>query len=166
MDETIEREKMYEMASEAAVTSRKYGLGFHGPAILGGLMLVSDDEEERHALASEAEQIIVDQGSVAHNYFWFYQFALQTALNNREWKNLERFRQGLMRQDGPSLTPWSEYFIQRSRVLEDCYRNRITDETRRTLADLLETSNRHKLRKSARELEAAASGCITPGTKP
>ena len=96
MDEVADRETMFAMASEAADTCRKYGLGFHGPAVLGGLMLVSDDPDQRRALAVEAEQVI-EKGSVAHNYFWYFQFALQTALNNREWQNLERFRKGLTR---------------------------------------------------------------------
>ena len=156
MDEFSERKKMYKMAKEAVETSRQYGQRFHGPGILGGLLLVSDDPKEREQIIAEAEAEL-EKGCVAHNYFWFYQYAMQSAINNREWDLLEHFRQGLLFYDPQPQALWSTFYSDRSRVLESYYRDRATDAVESRRLELIATCKQHSMFKSMRELEAVAT---------
>ena len=156
MDEISDRKEMYKMAKEAAETSRQYGQRFHGPGILGGLLLVSDDPNEREQIIAEAEAEL-KKGCVSHNYFWFYQFAMQSAINNREWDWLEHFRKGLAFYDPEPRTLWSTFFIHRSRCLESYYRDRVTEAVEKKRLELIAICNRHSMLKSVRELEAVAT---------
>jgi tetratricopeptide (TPR) repeat protein len=156
LDEHTQREEMYEQASEAVESIRQYGHSFHGPGVLGGLLLVSNDPGERKAIIKEAEDAL-DKGCVAHNYFWFYQYALQSAVNNREWEQLQYFRDRLAAYDHSPMTKWSTFFTDRSVVLENYYRNRVTETIESQRLQLVDTCRQRGMFKSLAELEAVAS---------
>ena len=63
---------------------------FTDPAILGALLLFTDEPEAREKIILEAESTL-EAGCVGHNYYWFYQRAMESALRHREWQNLEKF---------------------------------------------------------------------------
>ena len=123
------------------------------------------DPEQRLALALETlaagrsaeAEAELKKGCVSHNYFWFYQFAMQSAINNREWDWLEHFRKGLAFYDPEPRTLWSTFFINRSRVLESYYRDRVTEAVEKKRLELIAICNRHSMLKSVRELEAVAT---------
>ena len=156
LDEITDREQMYTLAKQAVETSRKYGQQFHGPGILGGLLLVSDDPKERDQIVSEAE-FELKKGCVAHNYFWFYQFAMQSAINNREWDRLEHFRKGLAFYDPEPQSLWSTFFTHRSQVLESYYRDQVTSAIEHQRLELITICNQHGMLKSVKELQAVAT---------
>jgi hypothetical protein len=124
--------------------------------VIGGLLLVSDDPVERKALVKEAEDAL-EKGCVAHNYFWFYQYALQSAVNNREWEQLQYFRDRLAAYDHSPMTKWSTFFTDRSVVLENYYRNRVTETIESQRLQLVDTCRQRGMFKSLAELEAVAS---------
>ncbi len=149
-----EREELHQTLTEAANVSRERGHGFHGPAILGALLLVTEDPDERSALVEEAEAIL-QEGSVGHNINWFYHDAIQAALNNREWDNLDRLRQGLKKNETENCK-FNQFYIERSRILESIYRDQVTQSTIARRQQLIDFGIRQKMFKSIRELETAA----------
>jgi class 3 adenylate cyclase/tetratricopeptide (TPR) repeat protein len=95
---------------------RATGMSYIGPAILGALAHTTDQAEERRAALAEAEQLLA-QGSISHNYLWFYQDAIETSLQQRDWDALERYAQALVDYMGAEPLPFIEAFIARSRAL-------------------------------------------------
>ena len=140
-------------AKRAVAVNREYGMKFHGAGSLGLLMLVSDSPKEREAIRAEAEAVIED-GAVGHSAAWFYQFAMQTAINHREWDNLDQFREAVQRIYPPEKSVWARFFVERSRVLEAWYRDQYSDALESRRQGLLEICRTREMVKSAQELES------------
>ena len=138
----------------ARVAREDLGTELPEPGRFGaGVVFLPNDPAERESLIKEAEDILA-KGCVGHNPFWFYQFALQAALNNREWDYLQRFREGAEKYDPELKSAWTRFYIERSSVLETWYRDRYSDDTEARRLALLETCSAHRMVKSARELKA------------
>jgi tetratricopeptide (TPR) repeat protein len=153
-DVVTEKQEIKQNLDEALAISRELGHGFHGPAIIGALLLVTDDPAERDSYIEEAERIL-EEGCVGHNNYWFYQDAIQAALNYREWDNLPRFRSLLVKHDDGSVCEMNQFYIARSEVLESIYRGRVTESVLARRQELIDIARRHSLFKPLVELEAA-----------
>jgi hypothetical protein len=148
------REAQYAMLQEAAETSRALGHGFHGPAILGGLLLVTDDPGEREEIVREAEATLAG-ACVGHNYFWFYRDAMQSALDHADWALLDRVRNRFLDIHRDSPTHWVTFYVQRINILERFRRGDVDGSVIDSCRDLIEEGRRHHLSTSLRELENA-----------
>jgi len=107
---------------EALAISRETGISYIGPAILGALARTTDDEAERRAALAEAEELLA-AGSISHNYFWFYQDAIETSLAQHAWADLERYVQALSDYTHAEPLPYTDAFIERGRALAAFGRN-------------------------------------------
>jgi class 3 adenylate cyclase/predicted ATPase len=110
-----ERTRALEAIHAALEICRQGSIAFSGPRILGCLALITGDPVERRAALDEAEQI-VKRGSVGHNHLYFYRHAMQTALNQGDWQEAERYAELLETFMADDTLPWSDFFIARARA--------------------------------------------------
>ncbi len=101
---------------QAVEISRKTGMAYIGPAILGALARTTDRDDERSRALAEAEQFLA-AGSISHNYLWFYQDALETSLVQGDWAAVERYAQALVDYTRAEPLPYTDAFIERGRAL-------------------------------------------------
>jgi class 3 adenylate cyclase/tetratricopeptide (TPR) repeat protein len=101
---------------QALEICRTTGMSYIGPALLGALARATDEAAERRAALAEAEQLLA-QGSISHNYLWFYQAAIETSLEQADWDGVERYAQALAGYTSAEPLPFLETFIARGRAL-------------------------------------------------
>jgi tetratricopeptide (TPR) repeat protein len=106
------RSEAVEMLGEALNISRRTGIGFHGPQILGALAHALERPEERRRMLAEGE-VIVRAGCVGHNQLRFYPDAMQVALDLADYNEVERYAAALGEYTRPEPLPWSTFFIAR-----------------------------------------------------
>ena len=64
---------------EALDIARASGAGFSGPMVLGMLLRVTDDPQERAAYATEAEQLLA-AGCISHSHVYYRRYGMEDAL--------------------------------------------------------------------------------------
>jgi tetratricopeptide (TPR) repeat protein len=106
----------FSIASAALVISRKAGLSFLGPSILGTVALLADDDALCRDALAEGEAILA-AGTVSHNHFWFRRDAIDIALARRDWPAVERHAAALDTYSAAEPLPWAAFFIGRGRTL-------------------------------------------------
>jgi hypothetical protein len=96
--------------------SRETGVGYCGPLILATLARATGDADERAEALSEGERML-DEGSISHNYYEFYNEGMEGALERRDWELVERYAEAL--EDFTSIEPLprTDFFIARGRAL-------------------------------------------------
>jgi tetratricopeptide (TPR) repeat protein len=104
------------LLEQALDISRRTGITFHGPQILGAFAHALDRPEERRRKLAEAEAIIL-AGCVGHNQLRFYPDAMQVALELADYDEVERYAMALEDYTRPEPLPWSEFFVARGRAL-------------------------------------------------
>jgi hypothetical protein len=110
------RSEAVEMLGEALDISRRTGIGFHGPQILGALAHAHERPEERRRMLAEGE-VIIRAGCVGHNQLRFYPDAMQVALDLADYDEVERYAAALGEYTRPEPLPWSTFFIARGQAL-------------------------------------------------
>lgn len=90
------REKALAGVRHAVDVTREVGMAFMGPAILGGLALITDDPAERGAAIAEAEALLAD-GSISHNHILFRTYAIEACLAARAFDEAGRHADALAR---------------------------------------------------------------------
>ena len=101
---------------EAVSVMRDVGLKFFGPLVLANAAHLTEDPEERSRLFNEAEMVL-QQGCVSHNYFWFYRDAIEAALEFEDWDRAGRYADALEAYARAEPLPWSDLFVARARAL-------------------------------------------------
>lgn len=100
----------------AVAISREVGMAYMGPAILGGLALVTDDDSERRRATAEAEALLEGQ-SISHNHILFRVYAMQAYLDAGDYEEVERHARALADycpEEGLALV---EFYADRGRAL-------------------------------------------------
>jgi hypothetical protein len=142
------------MASAALAVSRKAGLSFLGPAILGTVALVADDAAVCRDALAEGEAILT-AGAVSHNHFWFRRDAIDVALDRRDWPAVERHAAALDSYSAAEPLPWATFFIGRGRALAEVGQGRYTDALRGQIARLRAEGTRLGLKPALEALDQA-----------
>jgi class 3 adenylate cyclase/tetratricopeptide (TPR) repeat protein len=88
------RTEALENVRTALAIVRETGMAFMGPTILGGLMMITDDEAERRTASAEAEGLLA-AGSISHNHVYFRLFAIDACLQTGEHDEAERHADAL-----------------------------------------------------------------------
>ena len=96
--------------------SRETGMAYLGPAILGGFAHITRDPEERRVALAEGEQLLA-AGSISHNYLWFYSEAIDTALEQHDWSEAERYAEALVDYTRREPLPYIEVVVARAKAL-------------------------------------------------
>ncbi|KIN61587.1 Adenylate/guanylate cyclase [Sulfitobacter noctilucae] len=110
-------EKAAQIAEGALTKVHEVGAqSFIGPWVMSTVALTTPDAARRHAVLAEGAALL-EKGCVGHNYFRFYQNAMQACLNAHEWDDAARFADALAAYTAKEPTPWSDFYIERTRVL-------------------------------------------------
>jgi class 3 adenylate cyclase/tetratricopeptide (TPR) repeat protein len=120
------------MAEKGVACCRKTDMVFIGPMALAALALVTDDEDQRRRALAEGEAIVMS-GAISHNYLYFYRDGMEVALRAGQPELVERYAAALEEYTRLEPLPWSQFFIERGRVLAEYLRGTRTDML---LADL------------------------------
>ena len=111
-----ERTAAQSTLADAMVVCRETGLAFIGPWVLATQALVSEDENQIDACLAEGARLLAG-GCVGHNYFRFYQTAMELALERAHWTEARAYAQALERYTEADPVPWSSFYIDRARAL-------------------------------------------------
>jgi hypothetical protein len=139
---------------QALEISWETGMAFLGPAILGGLAHITPDPEERCTALSEGEQLLAS-GSISHNFLFFYQNAIETALEQRDWSEAERFAQALAGYTRREPLPYIDVVIGRAKALAAVGRGRRDSEAVEALRQVRERAEGIGWRSIIPDLDAA-----------
>ena len=81
----------------------------------------------RATLARGEKQL--DNFSIAHNYFGFYEGAIWASLQIEDWDEVDRYANTLENFSDAEILPRNEFYIARGRVLAACGRGKRDDQT-------------------------------------
>lgn len=111
-----DRARALEIVRNAVAITREVGMTYMGPAILGGLALITDDEAERRTASAEAEALL-EASSISHNHILFRIYAIEACLKAGEFDEAGRHAEALANycpEEGLNLIM---FFADRGRVL-------------------------------------------------
>jgi hypothetical protein len=106
---------------------RETGVAFMGPAIMGVLMLVTDDEPERQAISAEAEELL-SAGSLSHNHIAFRSNAIEACLRSGAYDEAERHACALADYCPEEPSPHARFVAGRGMVLARLGRGEMSGE--------------------------------------
>jgi class 3 adenylate cyclase/tetratricopeptide (TPR) repeat protein len=104
------------LARQGLALARETGIHYLGPMLLGQVALVTASPVERDAALSEGEALLAE-GCVCHNYFWFYEVAIDIALDGGHWGEAERLASAFEAYTEAERPRPSEVVIRRTRAL-------------------------------------------------
>jgi tetratricopeptide (TPR) repeat protein len=110
------REDAVVTVRQALEISRATGMGFLGPALLGRVARTTTDPEERRAALAEGE-LLLAAGSISHNHIWFYQEAVESAIEQRDWQAAERYADALADYTRSEPLPYIDCCVARAKAL-------------------------------------------------
>lgn len=123
------RDRAAELAEGALWKLRDLGAEtFIGPWVMSTVALTTPDPSRRSEILAEAESLL-SRGCVGHNYFRFYRNAMQACLNVGEYEEAGRFADALAAYTANEPTPWSDFHIDRTRMLLDRARGKVNTES-------------------------------------
>jgi tetratricopeptide (TPR) repeat protein len=96
--------------------SRQVDTASVGASILAVLALHSRDAAERRWALDEGQKVL-GRGAPSHNYFHFYQAAMEVALAEGAWDEAEHYAAALEDYTRCEPLPWSDFFIRRARAM-------------------------------------------------
>jgi len=126
---------------QAQEAARRSGVGFFGPIIQGKLAQSLQRIEERRGALTEGE-LQIASGCVGHNQLRFYPDAIDVALELSDWDEADRYASQLAAYTSAEPLPWSDFFIDRGRVLVAVGRGAHEHDHQAVLCRLLEQGER------------------------
>jgi hypothetical protein len=110
------RDAAWSKLEAAILISRKVGMAFIGPIILGTAALIADDHAKRNAILAEADALLA-AGAVFHNHLIFGRDAIDVCLEMGDWEGAERHALALEACTRAEPLPLSDFFVARGRAL-------------------------------------------------
>ena len=105
-----------ELLDEAIKISRKVGMPFVGPRLLGTLAVCTDDKFTRKDALTEGFDILRD-GCHAHNQLWFLRDAIEASLHTNDSTAVLQYANHLELITTREPLAWATYFIERARAI-------------------------------------------------
>ena len=124
-----DRAAALKLLDEAFEVSKRSGLAYTGPWILGAIAYFADDADRRRRALAEGERLL-GPDCVSHNFLHFYPFAIDAADRAGDWDEMTRYADALAYYGREEMFRWIDFFARRGRVLAD-HRRGMRDETRR-----------------------------------
>ena len=106
---------------EALEIARRSGMAFFGPSLLAIAALISTDPTEQRALLAEAEALVGT--SVSHNHYFLRRYAIAVRYALGEADGIEENVRALEHYTRQERTPWSDFHIDRGRLLAQALRD-------------------------------------------
>ena len=101
---------------EAMAIADETGPGFCG-AIICGVAACVEREPERQRAALERGEELLRQTGLSHNHIWFRLFAIDWALEHRDWIAVERQIGRLLQYTAAEPLPFVDLLVERARLL-------------------------------------------------
>lgn len=120
---------------QAAKITSESDHAFNTARIYGAVALLTDDPEEREKML-EAGKSVLEQGTVSHNHFWFYLFAMKSTLETGEWDRVEGYAQALEDYTRSEPLPLSDFYIRWGQALAAHGRGDRSDENHKDIERL------------------------------
>jgi len=149
------------LLEESWSISRKTGVTFFGPFVLGTIALAIGTSD-RCLKALREGQAILDKGCVSHNYFWFYRDAIEVSLNNSSWEEAEAFALSLDVYFREENAPWAAFVAARGRALAELGSRGPSDAVVDRLLSLRDKAAQLDMRHELPALDAALTSLRTP----
>jgi hypothetical protein len=146
-----------ELLMQAASISRDVGRAFSAGRVFGALTLVVAGDVAAREVALEEGETVLREGSVSHNYFWFYRFTMDALLSVSEWGRVEGYAAALEDYTRAEPLPWTAFFIARGRALAAFGRGDRGDATMQEIRRLRDEGDRLGLKVALPALEEALS---------
>jgi len=127
---SAEAEKQFSRAYELSEESHRIG-----PSLLGPWAITTLDEDRRVWALKEGERLL-GMGGVSHNQLIFFQCAIEVALRQKQYSEVERYIAALEQYTSQEPLPWSDLIIERGRVLAAYGQGEVSDELRSTLQQI------------------------------
>ncbi len=142
------------LLDQAHALIEQIGPNYTGPWVLGAIALAGEDTTvRRRALASGEEQLAL--GCVSHNYFHFYQMAIDVAFELGQPEEMLRYAEALERYTAREPLPWTDFVIARGRALARYLRNERDAKLNAELRSLRDSARGFSLMTALPRLEAA-----------
>ncbi|HVE50352.1 MAG TPA: adenylate/guanylate cyclase domain-containing protein [Casimicrobiaceae bacterium] len=110
--------------NEGLEVLKPIGERFAGPILLAGLARIADSSAERLEFLRRGE-LLLAEGSISHNHFWFRDQAIEASLEARDVDEAMRHVEALHSFAAIEPTPWSDFIVARGRALAEALRGRI-----------------------------------------
>lgn len=141
-----------EIAEGALAKLRELGaMSFIGPWLLSTVARVSSESARRREALAEGEALLA-KGSVGHNYYRFYRYAMDACAAAGEWSEVRRYAELLAGYTAEEPAPWSDFFIARAETLADTAEG---IDTRDRLRQLRTDAEAARLRTAIPAIDAA-----------
>jgi hypothetical protein len=104
------------MAREGQQISDETGPGFAGPILHGLLGLLEPRAEDQQAALDYGAELLA-KGAVGHNHFWFRRYAIERALLDQNWREVQRHADELSVTLGDEPLAYGTLLIERAHIL-------------------------------------------------
>ncbi|MES9991818.1 MAG: BTAD domain-containing putative transcriptional regulator [Candidatus Thiodiazotropha sp.] len=126
------------------------------PYILGALARLTGDEKQRQDAIDEAERYL-DQGSLSHNYLHFYQNMIDLYVDKNDADKILHYVDALADYTREEPLSWSDFYIQRGRLLARYLDDKSNLELAPMARELLDVASRAGLHAGTWELKEIAA---------
>jgi len=146
-----------ELLMQAASITREVGRAFNAGRVFGALAWVmASDAAVREAALDEGETAL-REGSISHNYFWFYRLAMEALLSVNDWDRVEKYAAALEDYTRDEPLGWTDFYIARGRALAAFGRGKRDETTMKELQRLYDEAELVGLKVAIPALEKARS---------
>lgn len=142
---------------EALATAHETGIGFLGPWVLGMMARMHESRDESLAALSEGETLLAGD-CVGHNYIAFYSDAMDVSLRHQDWDEAERYSDALEAYTSGEPFPYSDFMIQKTRLLARHGRGEDREATAGNFQQLIDQANTANMLVQRQMLERALAG--------
>lgn len=124
-----------ERSAHALRLAEETGLGFAGALIEAMRANILEDVEAARAAIERGEGLL-RQTSMAHNHIFFYEFAIDWAIETDDWPRVETYAGRLAQFTAAYPLPYADLIVGRARALARLHRDPTDRAAKRDLADL------------------------------
>ncbi|MDX1514655.1 MAG: adenylate/guanylate cyclase domain-containing protein, partial [Gammaproteobacteria bacterium] len=111
-----QRTKAYDLLRDAVDRTVESKHTFNTARIFGAFGLITSDSTEREEMLQAGESVL-GAGTVSHNHFWFYQFAIMRMLELEAWDRVDHYAQALHDFTRPEPLPLTDFYTAYGRSL-------------------------------------------------
>ena len=145
-----------DMLENAFEISKRSGVAYTGPWILGCIAYFAEDADKRRWALAEGERLL-GPDCVSHNFLHFYPFAIDAADRAGDWNEMTRYADALAHYGREEAFRWIDFFAARGRALAD-HRRGVRDEAlRETMLALIRAGTQAGYLDTVRNLELAVA---------
>jgi class 3 adenylate cyclase/tetratricopeptide (TPR) repeat protein len=144
------------------VQSSEQGMAFIGPQLYGAQAMLAQDPAARAQSLAAGDELL--RGSLlSHNYFTFYDFAIQASVAAGEWDTALHYCNALEAHTAAEGFPWAEFIVARGRALTRHGQGERSAALKAQLQELLALARERRLNFYAVTLgEAVAAMAMAP----